>query len=86
MPDLPLSNKHPLHPARVFTLQPKFTMEPLRRRGNLFKFAHLSGHASSTLGAHEVELNTVNRVGNLAAEAITARVSSRQMLQHQCEE
>ncbi len=55
---------------RRSTLRPTSTMESLRRRRNLFKFAHLSLDVSSTFGSRDVVLSRMNRVGNLTTETI----------------
>jgi len=59
------------------TSQSNFTAGFLRRRDNLFKFAHFSRDTSSTFGSHDRKLSMMNLVGNPTTEAIAIRASSR---------
>jgi hypothetical protein len=62
-----------LRPFRLLTsIKHRHRIPPAA--GNLFKFAHLFRGTSRTFGSHDAKLSLMNRVENLAKEAITTEV------------
>jgi hypothetical protein len=69
-PDLLRSAKHPFDPAPIARVNQISLWESSGGGQFLFKFAHLSKTASSTVGSDYTRLSAMHPVGNLITEAI----------------
>jgi hypothetical protein len=84
MPDLLSSTKH-LSPLFGCTLGPNSAVEFLQGGQSVQVCSSFRSHFKY-FGSHDVKSSLMNRVGNVAAEAIATWVSSRQMFPHPGEE